>query len=269
MGTKKVYEGINFFNLLLAQMDEGFKSPYWITFNQCRTMGGNIKKGSKGEMIVYWNFIMKKVENGVNENGEKNYDTQKIPYLKYFTVFNLDQTENIPEKKLPEDAFNMVPTVEFNSIQACENIVNNYKDGPEIEYKGTIAAYSPSRDKVIIPEKVRFINPENMYSAIFHELTHSTGHKSRLSRPGIVTMGAKGGHEYSKEELVAEVGAAYLCFETGISPETFDNSSAYIACWLAKLKSEKKWLVSAFGQAFKAVNHIKGIEVMAKENKVA
>jgi antirestriction protein ArdC len=221
---------------------------YWLTFKQCKDLGGNIRKGAQGTPVVYWNW------QEIEEDGETE---KKVPFMRYYTVFNVAQCENIPEDKIP--ATTEATTTHIDKIMQCEGIVENWEDKPEIRHGEQKAYYRPSSDLVNMPQVETFMNSEEYYSTLFHELTHSTGHEKRLNRQGITEIAPFGTPLYSKEELVAEMGAAFLCGYTGIEYATIDNSAAYIQGWLGKLKNEKKLVILAAAQAQKAANYILNI----------
>jgi len=235
----KPYRGINI--LLLSLQDHG--SAYWATFKQIKQAGGSVAKGSKSTPVVYWN--MKEVED--KETGEK----KEVPFMRYYRAFNLDQTEGIEK---PEEEQN-----EVEPLEACENIVTGMPDKPAIFHNGMNRAYySPVRDAIHLPLKSKFVSSGEYYSTLFHELIHSTGHSSRLNRKGITEMTSFGSEKYSKEELIAEIGSAFLCGQARIENKTINNSAAYVQSWLKELKSDKKLVVIAAAQAQKAVDWIYG-----------
>ena len=238
--SKKPYRGINNFLLSMA----GFESPYWLTFKQVQSKKGAVKKGEKGTVIVFWKWIAKKDENG-------NKTDEKIPLLRYFRVWNTDQCEGL---KVPE--WQTVKPIDFNPIVEAEKVVNEMPQKPEIVHQGTAAKYSPSTDLVTMPKPERFETPTAYYGTLFHELAHSTGHKSRLNRKEIQDNSQFGSATYSLEELVAEMTTAMVCGTIGIGAELIDNQAAYIKGWLSKLKDDKKILVMAGGRAQKASDWI-------------
>lgn len=237
--TGKPYRGINV--LLLAS--QPFSSPFWLTFKQARDKGGNIRKGEKGTAVIFWNWV--EVED--TETGEE----KSIPFMRYYTVFNLEQTEGIETPPSPS-------TIEkpFNPIQTAENIIAAMPQRPEIRHFGNQAYYKPAIDYVNMPPQATFHQEEGYYCTLFHELAHSTGHSSRLARKGVTEPTAFASHEYSKEELIAELTAAFLCAETRIEQTTIDNSAAYIQSWLKELKNDKTMVILAAGQAQKAADLI-------------
>jgi len=244
--SQKVYQGINVFVLAAQQ----YSSPHWLTFRQCKDLGGDIRRGEKGTPVVYWNWV----------EIEKDEETEKkIPFMRYYTVFNLAQCENIPEEKIPvttETAINPM-----DRIKQCESIVENWKDKPEIRHGKLVACYRPTLDVIDIPPFTSFINAEEYYNILFHEATHATGHEKRLNRQGITEIAPFGTPLYSKEELVAEMGGAFLCGFAGIEHAVIDNSAAYIQGWLEKLQNDKKLVITAAAQAQKAATYILNLSV--------
>lgn len=237
--SKKPYRGVNVFMLAAAE----FSSPYWASFKQIKDMGGTIKKGEKSTPVIFWRWI--EVED--RESGQP----KKIPFLRYYNVFNVEQTEGL-ESKIPAP----VAKPEVGNCEAADAIVEAMPQRPRTEHGGHTASYSPKLDRVQMPQKDRFDGCEEYYSTLFHELVHSTGHESRVGRPGIEDFNGFGSHQYSKEELVAEMGAAFLSGLAGIESKTLDNSAAYLASWVGKLKEDPKLVVQAAAQAQKAVDFI-------------
>lgn len=237
--TQKPYRGIN--TLLL---DGG----EYATFKQIKEHGGKVKKGEKSHIVVFFKWIEKEVE----KNGEIEYE--KIPLLRYYRVFEINtQCEGL-ESRRKNDVF------DHNPIEEAERIVQSYPNAPKITHVSGEAYYSPLEDRVNVPDKRDFERVEDYYSVLFHELTHSTGHSSRLNREGITTLvnNPFGSETYSKEELVAEIGASMLCGVVGIDNVTIDNSTAYIQGWLKALKNDKRLIISASQQAQKACDFILG-----------
>ncbi len=236
--TQTVYRGIN---LLLLQPGE------YATFKQITEAGGKVKKGEKGHIVVFWNFLDK-----VDENDE----LKKIPFLKYYTVFEINtQCEGLTSKR------KIIEYPENQVIENAENLVNNFENKPRItiESKGT-AAYYPTRDCIIVPPISDFISSEAYYATLFHELVHSTGSAKRLNREGVANFDRFGSEKYSKEELVAEIGASFLNSIVGIDNEKiFKNTTAYLQSWLSALKDDKRLIVQAAAQAQKAVDYIQNI----------
>lgn len=238
--SKKPYRGIN---LLLLSL-EPYASPYWLTAKQANEKGGKIRKGEKSTVIIFWKIL----------KSEKNGEETTIPLLRYYRVFNLEQCEGI-DAPVEEAA-----PVDHDPIADADKIVAGYKNGPKIEHGGDTAAYVPAWDKIMLPVRSAFASPEAYYQTKFHELSHSTGHESRLNREGITGAINFGEENYSKEELVAELGAAMLSTVAGIDIEKVaPPSGAYIKHWLSKLQADPKLIVQAAAQAAKSSDHILGI----------
>lgn len=238
--TKKEYQGIN----ALVTACKDFSCPFWVTYNQANGLGGKIKRGEKGSVIAYYHPKERVVENTIGEE-----EIKKGYFLKYSTIFNLEQVEGIKWEV----------TGHGKTTTNAEAIVANYKNTPEIvSDEQDRAFYSPWRDIVNLPKKGKFVSREEYYSTLFHELTHSTGHVSRLNRAELCNIAFFGDHSYSKEELVAEIGSAFLCHEAGILEATQANSEAYIAGWAKVLGNDPKMIMWAAGQARKAVEYVIG-----------
>lgn len=251
--SQKPYRGINTF--LLAS--QGMPSRYWLTFHQAAKLGGHIRKGEHSSLVVFWSIGEEKI----------NARTGKLskPFLlRYYRVFNLSQTEGIAHKLgLAEASAQPVP-----DIEACDRIVADMPNRPTIENAGA-AWYRPSTDTVGIPPKQIFNGPEAYYSTLFHELTHSTGHASRIGREGIEHLNTFGSESYSREELIAEMGAAMLCGVTGIAPAVLDNSAAYLKSWITALRGDSRLLVTAASAAQKAADYIREVKANSTDSEQA
>ncbi len=243
--SKKPYRGINSFLLNASP----YESDYWLTYKQTSDRGGQVRKGEKSTLVVFWKWLDRKESEGVVESDGQER-TGKIPLLRYYNVFNLDQVDGIAPPQEP------VITNPFTPIEQAELIIENMKCKPRIQYGGNRAAYSPSFDLVKLPNREAFKSPEEFYNTAYHELSHATGHLSRLGRKGILEPSYFGSHDYSQEELVAEFGASMLCGVSGIELQTIENSAAYIQGWLKVLKNDKKLLVHAAAQAQKSSDFI-------------
>ncbi len=246
--SQKAYRGINVWMLASA----GYSSPYWLTYRQAQEIGGHVRKGEHGSPVVFWKFLDRQEEQQEEESGKR------IPVARLYTVFNIQQCE-LPERLQPLLKIdNAVGADTHQQIDACEQIMTTMPQRPTIQHGQARAYYRPSTDTVNMPARGLFAKVEHYYSVLFHELTHSTGHDSRLERATLRDLLAFGDTNYSKEELCAEMGAAYLCGVTGIVNETVDNSAAYIQGWLSRLRNDKRLLIQAAAQAQKAADFILG-----------
>lgn len=242
--TKKQYRGINV--LLLAC--QGFSSPYWLTYNQTAVRGGQVKKGEKATPIVFWQ-VRDLDQSGADDRDDKQ---ERMFVLRYYSVFNVEQTTlEVPSTE---------PKQKIEPIAACAAAVDNWQQKPQLRLDNRFenrAAYSPAMDEIKMPVIERFHSAEHYYATLFHELVHSTGHPSRLNRPGVANFDRFGSEQYSREELIAECGAAFLCGHTGITNESVErNAAAYLQNWITALKGDSRLIVSAAAQAQRAVDMI-------------
>jgi antirestriction protein ArdC len=240
--SKRPYRGINVFLLNASR----HKSRYWLTYKQATAKGGQVRKGEKSSPVIFWKIF--------NDKSDYESKSGKVgkggAILRYYNLFNLSQVDGI---EAPVEEENVRP---FQPIEACEHILTNYTRGPAIEHGGNRACYLPSLDLIQMPDKANFHSPEEYYSTLFHEEAHATGAKSRLDREGVVNPIKFGSHDYSYEELVAEMTASFLSGHAGILEQTYDNSAAYLSSWISKLQRETRWIVSAGGAAAKAADFI-------------
>ena len=241
--TGKPYSFLN--QMLLSKPGE------YVTFKQAAEAGGSIRKGEKAQIVVFWKPL------DIVENDKDGKPVKKtIPLLKYYNVFHIDQCENLKPRFTPEDLKPADP------IEEAETILMEYSRRSScriIHDKQNEAFYRPSTDEIHLPLREQFPQIAEYYSTAFHEATHSTGHKSRLDR--LSSPAWFGSENYSKEELVAEMGAAILMNELGIETgSSFKNSAAYIQSWLHALRDDNKMIVSAAGKAEKAVKLILNID---------
>lgn len=235
--SQKAYRGIN--TMLL---DDG----EYATFNQIKKAGGKVKKGEKSHIVVFWK--MREIED------EETEEIKNIPFARYYRVFEINtQVEGLESKRKYKE-------YDHDPIEKAEEIKENYMGKPSFSYKPVGAWYKPSQDHINVPPIKEFKSAESFYSVLFHEMVHSTGHKSRLNREGIIGNINFGSPTYSREELVAEVGASMLCGVAGIENSTIDNSASYIQSWINVLKGDSRLIVSASQQAQRAVDHILGVK---------
>ena len=254
--TKHIYTGIN----LILMNNTKHAVPYFLTFRQAKELGGKIRKGAKAERVYFYTRYYKDGDGNRLEAGEAKSreaageDLQVISFLKYYSVFAITDVEGVtfdlPELKLYEN----------ERIQRCEQIVANMPNKPVIgQINSERAYYCPVSDEITLPDIKQFSSSVYYYVAMFHELIHSTGHQSRLSRSGIIHPNKFGSKAYSKEELIAEMGASFLCATAGIDYDNVtSNSAAYLAGWLQVLRGDKRFIFKAAAGAQKAANYILG-----------
>ena len=237
--TGKPYSLLN--QMLLGQPGE------YLTFQQCQQEGGRVRKGEKAHMVVFWKWM--------EQEDEETGEVKQIPFLRYYNVFHITQCEGLAPKRVEP-----LPSSAASADETAESVINAYcqREGVKILHEeGDRACYRPASDTITVPHMRQFALTAEYYSTVFHELTHSTGHTSRLNRLDKVAF--FGTEAYSKEELVAEIGAAALVNHVGLeTAHSIRNSTAYVQNWLQVLKGDKRFIVSAAGKAEKAVNLILG-----------
>lgn len=241
----------------LNQMLLGESGEY-LTFNQVKALGGNIKKGAKSRLVVFYKpLVLKSKDTGdsVSSDGKTDEHQRIIPMLRYYHVFHIKDTEGIESKLKQQDERHHDPIAEADS--AADEYVSRNAPLRLIITSSNNAFYSPSDDSVTVPELDQYDVKEEFYSTLFHELTHSTMTKERCDRKQPEGFSFFGSHEYSKEELVAEMGAAMSLKRLGIDCEkAFRNSVGYIQSWLKQLRNDRKFEVWAAGKAEQAVKYM-------------
>lgn len=245
MNTGKPYRGVNVFLLAVTAHFMGYDSAYWLTFRQAQQRGGHVRKGERATMVVFY----KPIEVTDKGTGE----VKKVPMLRHYLVFNANQCNGID---VP-DAMPYTPSA-VKPLEAAKQIVDGYREAPRIDHAGTRAFYVPAEDRVQVPEPQRFTSTEEYFGTLFHELGHSTGHSKRLDRGLDRDLRPFGSPDYSKEELVAEMTAAFLCGEAQIEPVTIANHASYVSGWLGALKGDAKLVVTAASAAQRATEWILG-----------
>ena len=228
---------------LLNQMILGKPGEY-LTFAQCQKEGGKIRKGEKSSMVVFWKFI--------EQEDEETHEKKQVPFLRYFSVFHIDQCEGLKPKHVQDLPATVRPD------EKAENIITDYlqRSGVKlIHQEGDRAFYRPSTDSITLPLMAQFKDVAEYYSTLMHEAVHSTGAAGRLNR--LEKTAFFGSDAYSKEELIAELGASALVSHCGLeTSSSFRNNAAYIQSWLQALRNDKRLIVSASGKAEKAVDLI-------------
>lgn len=250
-GNGVPYRGINVLLLWWEAAERGYQSNLWMTYKQAEERGAHVRKGEKGAQIVYFDRANKTETNDKGEEVDASY-----AFLKSYTVFNVEQIESLPEilYEIEEDREPIMP------IEAAETFFAN--TGASFRHGGNQAFYSPLADVIQLPKVEAFKDAESYAATKGHELIHWTGHKARLDRE----FGKRfGDHAYAFEELVAELGAAFLCASLEITPEPREDHAAYLAYWLAVLKEDKRAIFTAAAQAQMATDYLQNLQVTPKE----
>ncbi|MEI2696159.1 MAG: zincin-like metallopeptidase domain-containing protein [Saprospiraceae bacterium] len=253
-GTDHIYTGIN----LILMNNTMHPIPYFLTFNQVKEQGGSIKKDAKAEKVIYFDVYYKDVNDKTlskeeaiqrRKNGE---EIQILKFIKYYNVFNIEDIEGF-EFQIQE--IELKPN---EKIDGCESIIENMPKRPELrQINANRACYAPELDFVNMPSIEQFESAEYYYATFFHELVHSTGHASRLAREEVMNPQKFGGMAYSKEELVAETGASFLCSSVQIDYDNIiENNVAYLAGWLNVLREDSKFIFKVASNAQKAADYI-------------
>lgn len=243
----KEYRGLNVFLL----SSSGFPRPEYLTCRQAEAMGANVRKGEHGQIITYWNV-------GNERLNPKNGRIQKPFLLRYYRVFNVTQCEVGGVPLVDVLGLGGEENRPVASIEACDAFLAAIPNRCPIKASDH-AWYSPSLDEIGIPDKSVFRDVESYYSTLYHELTHSTAHKSRVGREIADKPIQFGSRDYSLEELVAGCGQALLCGVTRISNQTIDNDAAYLKNWLTRLRNDSKLIFTASAAAQKAADYLRGI----------
>lgn len=247
---------------MLLSLD--YERNLFLTWDQIKAVHGSVRRGETGHIIILW----RTVKSTDPESGKE----KQIPFLRYYKVFNVAQTRDLPKELLdsttPFQPLGEVPNEKKSDpFFECEPIIHAMPLCPPIKHQEQKAFYHRVEDYINMPKKKSFKNGESYYSILFHELVHSTGHAKRLNRSFSDDMAETGGDKYSVEELVAEMGASYLSSLCGILPATIDNSAAYIKAWLSRLREDKKIIIYASGHAQKAVDYILNVKPENSDTK--
>ena len=242
------YRGINVLLLWGEAMARGYVAPLWMTYKQAQELNAQVRKGERGALVVYADTIRKTEQDDKGENVER-----EIPFMKGYTVFNVEQIDGLPEHYYAKP---VAPLPVAERIAEAERFIGH--TGAAIQHGGNQAYYAPAYDRIQLPPFEAFWDRESYYATALHELTHWTRHKSRLERDfGRQRFGDEG---YAREELVAELGAAFLCADLGITPEPRDDHAAYLGHWLAVLKSDKRAIFQAAAHAQRAADYLHGLQ---------
>ena len=241
------YRGMNVLLLWGEAMDRGYQASIWMTYKQAQELGGRVRKGETGSLVVYADRFTK------TETGDKGQEIEReIPFMKGYTVFNVEQIDGLPSQ------YQQAPCPAPEPLQFIQQAEAFFKaTGARFQHGGNRAFYAPARDFIQLPPAEAFKDPESYAATKAHELIHWTGHESRNARE----FGKRFGDDaYAFEELVAELGAAFLCADLGITPEIRDDHAAYLGHWLQVLKQDKRAIFSAASHAQRAADYLQGLQ---------
>jgi antirestriction protein ArdC len=243
------YQGINILILWAESVEKGFISPFWMTYNQAVEMKAQVRKGQHGSTVVYADRFTR---TGTDSTGQEV--EEQIPFLKSYTVFNAEQVDWLPERFYAKPADPLPLSERIAGVEAFTAATK-----AELNHGGNRAYYAPGPDLIQLPPFESFRDAESYYATLLHELTHWTGHESRLNRD----FGRKAfaGAGYAREELVAELGAAFLCADLGITSEPREDHAAYLSHWLDVLKEDKRAIFQAAAYAQKASDFLQDLRV--------
>lgn len=235
----RAYSGINIIMLWMAREEKGFSSAKWLTFKQALDLGGHVRKGEKSERVVFVNMLEREDDDG---------KVRKIPFLKEYSVFNVEQCDGLPADMMPKPQFNLI------NIDQRDAVADEFlkASGAHIVEEGGRAFYRPATDSITLPPFTTFRSSDNFYATAFHELAHWTGHESRLARD---FSGRFGDRAYAAEELVAELTAAFLCAEFSMDGEL--RHAGYIESWIGLLKEDDRAFFTAAAKAQKAADYLR------------
>ena len=257
-GNGVPYRGINIVMLWMEALEKGYSAPIWMTFKQALELGANVRKGEKGSLVVYADTITR---TETDEHGKES--DAVIPFMKGYTVFNVEQIDGLPEQYL---AKREPPKVD--SPQRLHHAEQFFAaTGAAISHGGDRAYYAQEPDHIRMPPIESFVDAQSYYATLAHECTHWTKHPGRLDREfGRKRWGDEG---YAMEELVAELGAAFVCADLALTPEVREDHASYIASWLKVLKDDKRAVFTAASHAQKAADYLSGLQKPAEEAAAA
>lgn len=242
--SNKSYRGVNVFLLGLSQ----FRDHRWLTLKQAGDLGGRVREGQRATLVVFWKHWEPK-------EPDPDASSRRIPILRYYHVFNVEQCEGLTLPSLHAAK----PLQEHERIERADLLVRHMPDPPTIREQGNSAWYRPSDDLVQIPPLASFESADGFYGTLFHELGHATGHHKRLNRNGVTGEIRFESSDYSKEELVAELTAAFCCATVSLDNSLIGDAASYINGWLKALQNDPKAVVIAAAQAQKAADYIRGV----------
>lgn len=252
------YRGVNVLLLWGEMVDKGYENPLWMTYKQAESMGAHVRKGEQGSLVVYADTFSKTEENEKGEETERS-----IPFMKGYTVFNVAQIENLPDHYYhPTAPRDHGRTVEL--IEEAEEFFTN--TGAAFRHGGSRAFYAPAADFIQLPPVEAFRDAESYTATKAHELVHWTGNEARMAREFGKRFGDKA---YAFEELVAELGSAFLCADLAITPEIREDHAAYLGHWLDVLKDDKRAIFTAASHAQRALDYLHALQKSEEEREAA
>lgn len=252
------YRGVNVLLLWGEAMDKGYTSPLWMTYKQAEALNAHVRKGEHGALVVYADRFNK---TEANEKGEEV--EHSIPFMKGYTVFNVEQIEGLPAQYYTPTA----PRDDSRTLELIEE-AEEFFTGTHATFRhgGNRAFYAPAADFIQLPPADAFRDAESYAATKAHELIHWTGNSRRMTRE----FGKRfGDNAYAFEELVAELGSAFLCADLGITPETREDHAAYLAHWLEVLKGDKRAIFTAAAHAQRAADFLHGLQAKSKAEEEA
>lgn len=252
------YRGVNVLLLWGESMEKGYVAPLWMTFKQACDLGGRVRKGEHGSFVVYADTVHKtETDDTTGEESERNF-----AFMKGYTVFNVEQIDDLPAHYYAQPA-DPLPT--YQRLNHADDFFSN--TAAHIRHGGNRAFYAIGEDYIQMPPFEAFRDAESYAATVAHELTHWTRHAKRLDRDfGRKQWGDEG---YAREELVAELGSAFLCADLGITPEVCDDHAAYIANWLEVLKNDKRFIFTAASHAQKAADYLHSLQPESVEHVIS
>src|SRR5262245_53273104 len=241
------YRGINILLLWGESMANGYSANVWMTYKQAQALGAHVRKGEHGSLVVYADTFHK---TGKNDKGEEV--DEAIPFMKGYTVFNIEQIEGLPPAYVPQAP---APTERMKLIEDAEAFFA--ATGATFRHAGNMAYYAPSTDLIVLPVPEAFRDAQSYAATKAHELVHWTSHKSRLDR----ALGKRFGDDaYAAEELIAELGSAFLCADLRLTPEIREDHASYLDHWLKVLKADKRAIFTAASHAQRAADYLHGLQ---------
>ncbi len=256
--TGREYSGINVTILWTAARANGFVKDQWLTFNQASEAGGHVTRGQKGTLAILYRDVNVKRKDGagtvlLDETGKPVLDTIKL--IKGFTLFNVEQCSDLPTEILSDQREPAGPT-EWDSCQKVDEMLARHEI--EVKHNGDNAVYDPKGDLIRMPPRQAFVSKHGYYSTLLHETSHWTGHPTRLDRPGIAVARSTELDVYAYEELIAEIGSAFLCAEFGVRGEM--RHEGYVLSWIKALENDSKAIFTSSAAAWKARCYLLGEE---------